>query len=177
MYLRLLQSLQNSIGVGSGQTLNGTTWGEYVNTNPQPARGYVIGVVHTFRPNLITEFTVGTNYVHQQNQPDDPQRFATIATLQNFKDANGKTINLNQVFNGNFQNLIPSINFGRVKTQSAGASVTGTSTTVPAPSFGFDNRWPFDGTDSNTNLSDNITWVKGSHQFKAGFSWERALVT
>src|SRR4030095_8097433 len=29
MHLRGLQSLQNSIGVGSGQTLNGTTWGQY----------------------------------------------------------------------------------------------------------------------------------------------------
>src|SRR5215510_10199062 len=144
MYLRLLQSLQNSIGVGSGQTLGGTTWGQYVNTNPQPGRGYVYGLVHTFRPNLITEFTVGSNYVHQQNRPDDPQAFADIATLPNFKDANGKVVSLNQVFNGNFQNLIPTINFGRAKTQSAGNAVTGT-----APAFGFDNRWPFDGTDHN----------------------------
>ncbi len=168
MYLRLLQSLQNSIGVGSGQTLGGTNWGQYVNTNPQPGRGYVVGLVHTFRPNLITEFTVGSNYVHQQNRPDDPEAFAAIGTLPNFKDANGKVVSLNQVFNGNFQNLIPTINFGRAKTQSAGNAVTGT-----APAFGFDNRWPFDGTDHNANLSDNVTWVKGSHQLKAGFNWER----
>jgi len=34
VYVRLLQTLQNSIGVGSGQTLNGMNWGEFVNTNP-----------------------------------------------------------------------------------------------------------------------------------------------
>jgi hypothetical protein len=167
MYLRGLQSLQNSIGVGSGQTLGGTNWGQYVNTNPQPGRGYVFGLVHTFRPNLITEFTMGSNYVHQQNRPDDPKAFASIATLPNFKDAGGKVVSLNQVFNGNFQNLIPTINFGRAKTQSAGNAVTGA-----APAFGFDNRWPFDGTDNNSNLSDNISWIKGSHQFKAGFNLE-----
>src|SRR5215813_3298002 len=167
MYLRGLQSLQNSIGVGSGQTLNGTTWGEYVNTNPQPGRGYVFGLSHTFRSNLITEFTVGSNYVHQQNRPDDPGAFAAIGTLPNFKDANGKVVSLNQVFGGNFQNLIPNVTFGRAKTQSAGNSVTGT-----APAFGFDNRWPFDGTDHNENITDNITWIKGSHQFKAGFNFE-----
>jgi hypothetical protein len=168
MYVRLLQSLQNSIGVGSGQTLGGTAWGEFVNTNPQPGRGYVVGLVHTFRPNLITEFTIGQNYLHQQNQPNDAKAFASIATLPNFKDASGKTVNLNQVFNGNFQNLIPAITFGRAKTQSAGNAVTGTT----AATFGFDNRWPFDGTESTSNLSDNVTWVKGTHQFKAGFNWE-----
>ena len=93
--------------------------------------------------------------------------FESIATLPNFKDASGKVVSLNQVFHGNFQNLIPTITFGRAKTQSAGNAVTGA-----APAFGFDNRWPFDGTDHNANLSDNISWIKGSHQFKFGFNLE-----
>src|SRR5205085_11449426 len=46
-------------------------------------------------------------------------------------------------------------------------------TAIPnLPAFGFDSRWPFDGTDSIQNLSDNITWIKGQHSVKAGFYFE-----
>lgn len=167
MYVRLLQSLNNSIGVGSGQFLGGTSWGMLTNTNPQNGRGYVVTMVHTFRPNLIGEFTVGTNFIHQQNQPDDPIAYQKEGDLGNFKLANGNLVNPIQVFTGNFQNLIPNILFSGNKQQNAGQGITGA-----APAFGYDSRWPFDGTDLATNYASNFTWIKGSHTIKSGFSME-----
>ena len=171
MYLRGLQSLQNSIGVGSGQTLGGTSWGEYLNTNPQPARGFVFTAIHTFRPNMVGEFTVGSNYIHQMNQPNDPAQYQAVGDLSTFKDAKGNKLSPVQVFSGNFQNLIPNVIFstptGTNRPQSAGQGWTGTT-----PAFGFDNRWPFDGTDLQSNFAANFTWIKGSHGLKAGFNLE-----
>ena len=171
MFLRGLQSLQNSQGVGSGQTLGGTQWGQYVNTNPQPARGVVFTAIHTFRPNLIGEFTVGANYIHQMNQPRDEAQYKAVGDLSTFKDASGNKLSPVQIFNGNFQNLIPNVIFstptGTNRPQSAGQAWTGT-----VPAFGFDNRWPFDGTDLQSNYSANFTWIKGSHSLKAGVNWE-----
>ena len=125
MYVRLLQSLSNSIGVGSGQFLGGTSWGQLVNTNPQNARGYVVTMVHTFRPNLVGEFTVGTNFIHQQNQPDDPVQYEKVGDLGNWKYPNGNLVNPVAVFGGNFQNLIPNITFGTKFGTTTTNNVTG----------------------------------------------------
>ena len=40
------------------------------------------------------------------------------------------------------------------------------------PAFGYDSRWPFDGTDLQTNYASNFTWIKGAHSVKAGFNME-----
>src|ERR1700686_5088057 len=46
-------------------------------------------------------------------------------------------------------------------------------TGIPSlPAFGFDSRWPFDGTDNLLTFTDNITWIKGPHIIKAGFYFE-----
>lgn len=179
-YVRVFQSLQNAVGVGAGQTFGGTSWGQFVNTNPQPGRGGVFTVTHTFSPTFLTEFTIGTNYIHQKNSPNNPDAFATTSTLPNFKDASGSLVNPIQIFPGNFQNLIPNVAFcppGSATTpctaaqinkpQSSGQSIPGTN-----PAFGFDNRWPFDGTDQQSNLTDSVTWIRGGHIFKAGFNLE-----
>jgi hypothetical protein len=42
-----------------------------------------------------------------------------------------------------------------------------------APTFSQDSRWPFTGTDQLGSLQDKVTWVKGSHNLKAGFYYER----
>ncbi|HWB96241.1 MAG TPA: hypothetical protein VG672_06050, partial [Bryobacteraceae bacterium] len=41
-----------------------------------------------------------------------------------------------------------------------------------APSFGVNSRWPFRGTDQITSITDNITWIHGTHTVKAGFYLE-----
>ena len=168
MYARLYQSLNNSIGVGSGQTFGGTSWGLFENTNPQNGRGDVVSVITTFRPNLVGEFTGGENFVHQQNQPANPTKYLAAGDLSNFKYPGGGLVNPTEVFSGNFQNLIPNVSFSANKAQSGGqAYVSGT------PSYGWDSRWPFDGTDGDSSYAYNLTWIKGKHTVKGGFYYER----
>src|SRR5207302_5925043 len=38
--------------------------------------------------------------------------------------------------------------------------------------FGFDSRWPFDGTQYTYNFTDSVTWIRGAHTVKAGFYLE-----
>jgi hypothetical protein len=45
--------------------------------------------------------------------------------------------------------------------------------TAPPP-FGFDARWPFFGDDSLINITNNVTWIKGRHNTKFGFYFERS---
>ena len=42
-----------------------------------------------------------------------------------------------------------------------------------APTFGHDPRWPFVGTDLLQSITNKVTWVKGAHNFKGGFYYER----
>ena len=85
----------------------------------------------------------------------------------------GQTLSLPSIFpaSANTLNLRPNINFGLPSGFSAQSAPAG----IPnLPGFGFDSRWPFDGTDNLFTLSDNVTWIKGSHSIKAGFYFEHA---
>jgi hypothetical protein len=174
MYVRLIQNLYNTIGINSGQTLSGTAWGQFSNTNPQNGRGDVVEVTHTFSPTFIMDFTAGANFLHQQNQPADPTAFAAASQLSTFKypasvgsPLAGTLVNPTQIFGGNYLNLIPNVNLGTNQPQTAGQGyVSGT------PAFGFDSRWPFDGTELTDNYSTNWTNIRGKHTIKAGFNLE-----
>lgn len=174
MYVRLIQNLYNTIGIGAGQTYGGTAWGQFVNTNPQNGRGDVIQMTHTFSPTFITDLTVGGNFLHQQNQPNDPAAFAASSQLSTFVYPSsvgaplaGTLVNPTQVFGGNYLNLIPNVNLGTNQPQTGGQGyVSGT------PAFGFDSRWPFDGTELTDNYSNNWTNIRGKHTLKAGFNLE-----
>ncbi len=172
MYVRLLQSLQNTRGIGAGQTLGGTAWGQFVNTNPQNGRGDVIALIHTFSPTFIMDATVGGNFLHQQNQPLDPEAFKKASDLGTFvypagTSLAGKLVNPTQVFGGNYLNLIPNVNLGSNTPQVSGQGYVSSQ-----PAFGFDGRWPFDGTELSTNYTTNFTNIRGKHTFKAGFNLE-----
>ena len=65
--------------------------------------------------------------------------------------------------------MLPNVNFGLPSGFTASSSPTG----IPnLPGFGFDSRWPFDGTDNLLTFTDNVTWIKGKHSVKAGFYFE-----
>lgn len=178
MYVRLIENLYNTIGVGAGQTTTvtgaGSNWGEFVNTNPQNGRGDVISMVHTFSPTFITDLTVGANFLHQQNQPNDPTAFNKAANLSTFvypssvgSPLAGTLVNPTQVFGGNYLQLIPNVLLTTNQPQTGGQGyVSGT------PGFGFDNRWPFDGTELTDNYSNNWTNIRGKHTIKFGFNLE-----
>ncbi len=164
-FVRLLNDYQSERGVGAHFGASGL-WGQLPTDWGIPSAGAVATIIHTFRPNLINELTVGLNRTHQSVSVNQDE----LATnqLPALKGPNGSTVTLPKIFqNNDALNLIPNISFGTQNAQSAGQTVTN------APSFGFDNRFPFNGTDQSTNFIDNVSWIEGSHSLKFGFYFER----
>jgi hypothetical protein len=77
------------------------------------------------------EFTMGTNFVHQQNEPLDAAQYFKAGDLSNFKTAGGALVNPTQIFPGNYQNLIPNVYFTANRPQTPGPNgyVSGTAST------------------------------------------------
>jgi hypothetical protein len=169
MFVRLLQDYQDQSGFGAILGAGGDGWGQFPHSYHIPSAGAAATYVHTFRPNIINELTWGINKAHQQNSPTDTAAYN--ASLLPLKGTNGQPLTLPTIFgNGvNTMNLMPNVNFGL----PTGFSAQSAPTPIPnIPSFGFDSRWPFDGTDSIQNVTENITWVKAAHSVKAGFYFE-----
>ncbi len=168
MYVRLLQDYQAQSGFGAILGAAGDGWGQFPHSYFIPSVGAAVTYTHIFRPNLINEATLGQNRAHQQNKPTNTAAYdKSLLPLS----VNGQTINLPTIFgNGvNYLNLLPNVNFGLPSGFSASAAPTG----IPnLPAFGFDSRWPFDGTDNLATFTDNMTWIKGNHNIKAGFYFE-----
>jgi hypothetical protein len=168
MFVRLLQDYQAQSGYGAILGAAGDGWGQFPHSYFIPSAGFATTYIHTFRSNLINEATVGQNRAHQQNQQTNT---ALYAKSQLPLTSNGTTLNLPTIFpaSANYLNLLPNINFGLPSGFSASSSPTG----IPnLPGFGFDSRWPFDGTDNLLTFTDNVTWIKGSHSVKAGYYFE-----
>lgn len=167
MFVRLLQDYQDQSGYGAILGALGDGWGQFPHSYHIPSAGAAMTYVHTFRPNLINEMTLGINRAHQGNSPTETALFS--ASQLPLKDASGNAIKLPNLFGANTLNLLPQVNFGLPSGFSAQSSPTG----IPGlPSFGFDSRWPFDGTDEAHNIVDNVTWIKGPHTLKAGLYFE-----
>ena len=126
-------------------------------------------LIYTFRPNLVLETMWGITRGHQMNTPTDQELYNN--SLLPLKDAQGNAVPLARLFPGsNTLNLRPQINFGF----PSGFNAQSSGQTIPnAPSYGFDSRWPFDGTDQVQTVSSNLTWVKGAHNVKAGVYLEK----
>ena len=168
MFVRLLQDYQNQSGYGAILGAIGDGWGQFPHSYHVPSAGIAATYVHIFRPNLINELTLGTNRSHQGNAPIETKLFD--ASLLPLKDSSGQALNLPNIFSGaNYLNLLPAVNFGL----PSGFTAQSSPASIPAlPGFGFDSRWPFDGTQYTYNLTNNITWIKGPHTIKAGFYLE-----
>jgi len=168
MFVRLLQDYQAQSGYGAILGALGDGWGQFPHSYFIPSAGFATTYIHTFSSSVVNEATVGENRAHQQNKPTDATLYnASLLPLK----SNGQTLALPSIFpaSANYLNLLPAVNFGLPSGFSASAAPTG----IPnLPGFGFDSRWPFDGTDNLLTFTDNITWVKGSHRFKAGFYFE-----
>jgi Carboxypeptidase regulatory-like domain/TonB-dependent Receptor Plug Domain len=167
MYVRLLQDYQAQTGFGAILGAAGDGWGQFPHSYFIPSAGFGVTYVHTFRPNLINEATVGQNRAHQQNKPTDSTYENSLLPFK----SNGQTLTLPSIFpaSANTLNLEPNINFGLPSGFTAQSAPAGLPN---LPSFGFDSRWPFDGTDNLATFTDNVTWIKGSHSIKMGFYFE-----
>jgi hypothetical protein len=168
-YVRLLQDYTGNDGYGQILGALGDGWRQFPHGYDIPSAGAVASVIYTFKPNLILETMWGITRGHQMNTPTDQTLYNN--SLLPLKDASGSAVPLPRLFPGaNTLNLMPQINFGLpsgFSAQSSGQSVPN------APSYGFDSRWPFDGTDQVQTVSSNLTWVKGSHNLKAGVYLEK----
>jgi hypothetical protein len=167
-YVRLLQEYTGNDGYGQILGALGDGWRQFPHGYDIPSAGVVAALIHTFRPNLVSETSWGINRGHQTNHPTDDALYAD--SLLPLKDSGGNTIPLPRIFPSNYLNLRPNINFGfpsSISPQSGGQGVPN------APQYGFDSRWPFDGTDQLQTISSNLSWVKGSHNVKLGFYLER----
>lgn len=164
-YARLIQDFQGDRGVGS--TLNGGGgWGQFASNYDIQSAGASITVIRTIRSNLNNEITVGVNRAHQIVAIADPQKFQAVNDLSALKGPDGQVVRLPHFFNGNYLHIIPNISFGTNGAQSAGQAVTA------PPSFSYDSRFPFNGTDQLTNITDNVTWIKGRHNVRIGLYFE-----
>lgn len=177
-YVRLLQDYQAVDGYAGTVGPAGGSWGQFPHSYHVQAAGAVGTAIYTFSPNLINEFTWGVNRGKQGVNPlDEATSTATGGTktfadnLLPLKGANGQPIQLPRIFPGsNILNLLPQVSFGfpaGFSPQSAGQTIS------RAPTFGHDSRWPFTGTDTVQSISNKISWIKGSHQIKAGVYFER----
>jgi hypothetical protein len=177
VFVRLLQDYQAQSGNGAILGAAGDGWGQFTHSYYIPSAGFSTTYTHIFRPNLINEATVGQNRAHQKNIATNQAQYdASLLPLK----LNGQALTLPSLFPGaNTLNLLPNINFGLPSGFTAASAPTpipnivgNNGTGGNGNAFGFDSRWPFDGTDNLLTFTDNITWVKGSHNIKVGFYFE-----
>jgi Carboxypeptidase regulatory-like domain/TonB-dependent Receptor Plug Domain len=166
-YVRLLQDYTGNDGYGQILGALGDGWRQFPHGYDIPSAGAVAAFIYTFRPNLISETMWGITRGHQMNTPTDMDLYQN--SLLPLKDATG-IVPLTRLSASNTLNLRPQVNFGlpnAFNAQSAGQGITN------APQYGFDSRWPFDGTDQVQTVNTTVSWVKASHNLKFGFYLEK----
>ncbi len=178
-YVRLLQDYQAQNGYNTTVGPPGGAWGQFPDSYHVQSVGAVATLVYTFSPTLINELSWGINRGKQGVEPtSDASANTSTGGARTYeqsqlplKDSSGNPLTLPRINqNSNLLNLLPAVSFGLpsgFSAQSSGQGVTG------APTFSLDSRWPFTGTDQLQTLQDKVTWLKGSHTFKAGFYYER----
>lgn len=185
-YVSALQDYVATQGGNAALGASGEGWGQFQNTYKIPNESIAVNVVHTFKPNLINELNAGINRAHQISAANNNNSCTSSSPsiLQgqggalpyacsqlsdpNFVGPNGQQVanTLPNLFPGaNTLGILPNISFGTgggFTAQSAGQTIN------DVPSFGFDARWPFTGTDQLTSITDTTTWIKGKHTIKGG---------
>jgi hypothetical protein len=128
------------------QTFGTTMWSgdndpSVGNTFNNPSMSYVIHATHIIRPNLLNE--ISFNY--------DGNRIH-ILPLGVYKAPSGFTFN--RIFSGpNVDNRIPDVNLSK----------TGVD---------YSSNWmPWNNSADDYQVKDDLSWTKGSHQFKIGGGW------
>jgi len=133
------------------QTFGTTMWsGDNVptvgNTFGNPSYSTVVHATYMIRPNLLNEtsFNYDGNRIHIL-----PQGVFSASNIPNFTEG------ANRIFGGdNVDNRIPDINL---------SGSTNTHYTV--------NWLPWNNTANDYQVRDDVSWTKGAHQLKFGFSW------
>lgn len=109
-------------------------------------------------PRLVNEFMAGIFYSTENGPPVDD---AALARLQ--RQTYGLQ-NLPQLAPANNPlNLVPMAQFSGLQHNSFNAA-----------QINFDQRFPLTGYDTALTASNKLTYIRGSHTFKAGVWWEKA---
>jgi len=154
-YIRLIQDYQASEGgwgllAGLGQT---DTWPQLPISYQIHSAGAVATLLHTFSSAKVNELTFGVNRAKQTVDP------LTQAAL----DQNNRTkvgLSIPQFYpQANPSSLIPNATFNNSGIPNVG-------------NLSIEGRFPFFGTNNIWNLSDNFSWLMGSHSLKFGAFWE-----
>ena len=168
-YVRLIKNFeQYNFGFLGGSS----NWPQLINLYTIHSTGAVSTLVSTIRPNLVNEFTAGTNRALQTVDATPAQ----LAKNQRAPNGLGPTV-LPVLFPSggagtaqkpgvNPFDLIPNVTFG-------GSSVGPDTNNAPNYVLDASNRYPFFGTDTTYNITDNISWVRGNHNLKFGFYFEK----
>ena len=120
---------------------------EYINKNLQ-------GIYNkTLSPTLVNEFRLGLGLSRESGALNDDFQLENLR-----KDNYPGLADLGQLFpSANPLNLVPRMTFGGVPN---------------GPRVDYDRRTPIAAHDERIVLSNNMSWFKGDHTFKAGFYWE-----
>jgi hypothetical protein len=111
-----------------------------------------IGHTRTINPTTVNEFNIGIRGAKEIRSPESPDEFDPV-----IKPKVGYT--LGQLFpEANPYNFIPGASFGGVPSASA---------------ITYDTRIPHDGGDNRLTITDNFSFLRGSHNPKLGFYLER----
>ena len=169
-YVRLIKNFeQYNFGFLGGSN----RWPQLINLYTIHSTGAVSTLVSTIRPNLVNEFTAGTNRALQTVD------VAPSVLSKNQRGPNGLGPTVLPVLfpasgPGTAQkpgvnpfDLIPTISFGG--TKPLGFDLNN------SPNFALDGsrRFPFFGTDTTYNITDNLSWIRGNHAIKFGIYFEK----
>ena len=139
----------------------------YYTDHPNPGHGWGVGITYTISPTIVHEFTYGKSYntwdyyVHDPSQVDraqmgnPPHWFdENDANFKNDKDLKRPTLGPGSQ---NFGVYVPQINFGAPSANQNGFGMTR----------------PYTNWNDLYTVNDSISFVKGQHNIKAGFYYER----
>jgi hypothetical protein len=146
------RGLNNKMGQdGDACCLSGANFPHFPLDYQSPGKGLVTSLIYTFSPTLVNEFSAGISRAVQK-----------LNFGQETLDRNDRTklnLGLPQFFpQANPLNLIPNASFGGVPN-AGGINIEG--------------RFPFFGTQSTWNVTDNLSKIHGKHQLKGGFYLEK----
>lgn len=165
-------------GILNSNFVGGSGWPSQILTDyTEHSIGVASNLVSTIRPNLVSEFIAGAFHGLAAVVPANTSNPKALGYYgNNFRNNVGLGPAVlpvlfpdpNSPFGANAQSkfanppdIVPNMSFGTPNLSSpVGARVEG--------------RWPFFATDSHYNLQEDITWIRGTHAFKAGFFWEKA---
>ena len=166
MFVRLVNDYQQQVGSSGAIHGANSTWGQLETKYVVRSAGAVATVIHTFAPNMVNEFTAGINRTNEGSAVDD----AALATNQiaALKGPGGQTATLPASYPGiAIDNLIPQLYFTNLNPQSAGQGITN------APNWSYNTSFPAVYIYQFLNISNSLSWIKGSHSMKFGFFLER----